>query len=149
MSEKEKEKKKKLLVELLSKTPIVETACQKVGISRMMFYRWKKEDNEFVEIIEETLSVSRERINDLAESQIIKKIKDGHFSACTFFLRNNCKRYQPKKPVAAGKSYGSRGGYHITIIEERGIYNINDLRDLKQKTREKIEMILGDYFLEE
>ena len=100
MSEKERKKKKKLLVELLSKTPIIETACQKVGITRMMFYRWKEDDSGFRESMEEVLSVSRDRISDLAESQIINKIKDGHFGSCAFWLRNNCTRYRVKKAIA-------------------------------------------------
>ena len=145
MSEKEKEKKKKLLVELLSKTPIVETACQKVGITRMMFYRWKEDDSDFTEAIEDALSVSRERTNDLAESQIINKIKDDHFGACTFWLRNNCKRYHAKKAITA-EVENTNKHFNITISEARGANNIDDIRKLKTQTRGKIEKVLGLIF---
>ncbi len=136
ISEKEKKKKKKLLVELLSKTPIIETACQKLGINRMMLSRWRKSDEEFDEEVEKAVSVSRETINDLAESQIIKKMKDGHFGACAFWLRNNCKRYRIKKAIALAEDK------HIPF--DLTITNVwaSDLENYRIMTQKKVQRIL-------
>lgn len=38
---------KKILVEQLEKTPVVQIACEKSGVGRSTYYRWIKEDSEF------------------------------------------------------------------------------------------------------
>ena len=38
---------KMLILEQLKKTPIVQIACEKVGVGRSTYYRWKKEDSKF------------------------------------------------------------------------------------------------------
>ena len=35
---------KELLVEQLKKTPIVQVVCEKIGVSRASYYRWRKDD---------------------------------------------------------------------------------------------------------
>ena len=44
---KKTEKIKELVLDQLRKSPIVEAACQKAGITRTTFYRWKKDDPDF------------------------------------------------------------------------------------------------------
>lgn len=85
---------KKQILKILEKMPIIEKACHKVGISRMTLSRWRKKDIEFNKKMEEVLSVSRQSINDLAESKMIQKIQEGTPSMIALWLRNNCKRYQ-------------------------------------------------------
>ncbi len=38
---------KRILVEQLEKTPVVQIACEKTGVGRSTYYRWLKEDPEF------------------------------------------------------------------------------------------------------
>lgn len=84
---------KNLLLEQLRKTPIVEAACQKVGISRMTFYRWKQEDEDFKRQADTALSEGRLLVNDVAEGQLISAVKDRNLSAITYWLRNHHPSY--------------------------------------------------------
>ena len=41
------EKDKVLLLEQFTKTPVIQVACEKTGIGRATYYRWRKEDEAF------------------------------------------------------------------------------------------------------
>ena len=93
MSKKEKKLKQKSLIQLLSQNPIVETACKKIGISRMMYYRWRKADHSFAKEVDLTLSVSRETVNDLAVSKLIGHMQEGQLKSIIYWLQHNHPRY--------------------------------------------------------
>ncbi|RJQ33044.1 hypothetical protein C4572_00105 [Candidatus Parcubacteria bacterium] len=86
---------KKLILEQLKKTPIVEAACQLVGISRMTFYRWKQ-NPEFAEKVDKAILEGRMLVNDLAESQLISAIKEQNLSAITYWLKHHHPSYKTK-----------------------------------------------------
>lgn len=88
---------KKDFIELLGETPIVSAVCKKLGISRQTLYRWKQEDYEFRKDFDTAIGRGRDNINDLAESKIIEKIKDGDFGAARFWLQNNKTNYTVRK----------------------------------------------------
>jgi hypothetical protein len=93
--------KKKFLEELCD-IPIVSVVCKRVNISKATIYRWKKEDKEFAKHMEETLSVGRHTVNDLAESKLINLIKKESIQAIRFWLEGNDKRYyKPRKAIEA------------------------------------------------
>ncbi|MFA6270220.1 MAG: hypothetical protein WC657_03370 [Candidatus Paceibacterota bacterium] len=92
---------KELLLEQLKKTPIVETACQKLGIGRSTYYFWRKEDKEFVDKADEALRDGSLLVNDLAESQLISAIKEGNMSGIMFWLRNNHATYKNRIDITA------------------------------------------------
>ena len=92
---------KQELLEILRRTPIVQTACQKVGISRATFYRWKLESKAFAQQAEKALAEGCELINDLAESQLLSAIKDRNMTALMFWLRNRHSSYAEKLQVMA------------------------------------------------
>lgn len=97
-------KTKKLLNEIiqeLEETPIVSVVCNKFGLSRNTFYRWKSEDSEFDKHISTALNMGRNHINDMAESQIIKKIQQGDNSMIKFWLNNNNRDYYSRTRVEA------------------------------------------------
>lgn len=97
---KKQERKKELLLEKLTKTPIVQAVCQKVGIDRATYYRWKKEDLVFAGKAEQALKEGCLFINDMAESQLISAIKDKHMTAIIFWLKNHHKSYmQPNRDL--------------------------------------------------
>lgn len=91
-----KDKTKDLIIEQLRKTPIIETVCQKIGISRMTFYRWKQEDTQFAKRVDEALLDGRLLVNDLAESQLINAVKDRNFSAIAYWLRHHHPSYKTR-----------------------------------------------------
>lgn len=100
-------KKDKLkFLDALSKTSIISHACNASGIAKATVYRWKKDDEEFAKLFEESQENGRETINDLAESQVITHIKKGEKWAVELWLVNNHLRYyRPKKPITPEPPY--------------------------------------------
>lgn len=92
-------KTKELLLEQLRKTPILETAVQKINISKMTLYRWRKASRSFDKQVEEALLEGRLRINGVAESQIISMIGQGKIEASKFWLKHNDPRYSEKLEI--------------------------------------------------
>jgi len=90
---------KKAIVEQLKKTPIIQVTCEKMGVSRATFYRWKKRDPKFAEDAEVALQEGAQLINDMAESQLISAIRDGNLTGIIFWLKNHHKNYSPKLEV--------------------------------------------------
>lgn len=84
-----KKKEKEEVLNQLKTTPIVQVACQKVGVSRATFYRWKAEDAEFSAKVDASLREGKGYVCDMAESQIIKMIKDGDRTASMYWLNNH------------------------------------------------------------
>ena len=85
-----------LLLEQLRKTPIVQIACEKLGIARATFYRWKMEDKAFAKEIDQAILDGCLLVNDLAESQLIGAVKDRNLSAVMYWLRHHHKDYRNK-----------------------------------------------------
>jgi hypothetical protein len=90
---------KKILIEQIKKTPVIQVACEKVGVSRATFYRWKKKDPKFAEKADIALNEGSQMINDMAESQLISAIKEGNLTGIIFWLKNHHKQYSPKLEV--------------------------------------------------
>lgn len=86
---KKSDQNKELFLEQLKKTPIVQIACEKLGISRASFYRWKAEDEAFAKGVDEATLEGYLLVNDLAESQLITAVKDRNLSAVTYWLRHH------------------------------------------------------------
>lgn len=94
------EKDKKLIIEQLKKTPIIEVACQKAGVARATFYRWKAQDPEFARQADEALSEGLLLMNDLAESQLLSAIRDKNLGALTFWLKHRHEAYRNKVEIS-------------------------------------------------
>lgn len=97
--DKRQEEQKKLLVDHLRKIPIVQVACEKLGVSRATYYRWIAEDAAFATQTEDALGEGTGFINDMAESQLISAIKEQNFAAISFWLRNRHKAYTNKVQI--------------------------------------------------
>ena len=82
------------MVEYLERTPVVESACSKLDISRSTYYRWMESDLDFKKDIEQALEQGRSVVDDVAESHLISGIKDGNMGAVKFWLANNNERYK-------------------------------------------------------
>ncbi len=100
MSRNQDADKKRLLAQL-EKTPIVEAACSRIGLPRATYYRWRKEDEEFAQLCDETIDRSIGRVSDLAESQLINAIKNQNMTAITFWLRHHNSRYKNRLEIDA------------------------------------------------
>jgi len=87
---------KEALVEQLSKTPIVTLACEKTGVGRATFYRWKKEDAKFSKAADDAIETGNLLINDLAESQLLSSIRDGNLTGIIFWLKHHHPSYETR-----------------------------------------------------
>lgn len=95
----ETNKSKELLIEQLRKTPIVQVSCEKTGIGRTSFYRWREEDKEFAKAAEEAIAEGETLITDLSELQLINLIRDKNFPAINLWLKVHHKKYGDKVEV--------------------------------------------------
>jgi len=89
------------LLEHLRKLPIVQIACEKAGISRATYYRWRKEDPEFAQIADEALQDGIALVSDMAESQLLTQIRDGNLGAVMYWLKHRNANYNNKLEVTA------------------------------------------------
>jgi len=90
------QKDKELLLEQLKKTPIVQLACEKMGIGRSTYYRWKKEDSKFSGLADAAVLEGSLLINDMAESQLLSAIKDKNMTAIIFWLKHHHPAYETR-----------------------------------------------------
>ncbi len=87
------DKQKEVLVEELRKRPIVQSACQKVGIGRASYYRWRKEDPGFAAAVDEAVESGVGLVNDVAETQLMTAIREGNMTAVVFWLKHHHRSY--------------------------------------------------------
>lgn len=97
--EQRQEPQKTELIKLLTKTPIIQVACQRVGVSRATFYRWRKDDEPFGKAVDEALVSGNELINDMAESMLIQAIQGGNITAQIFWLKHHHPAYETRLRV--------------------------------------------------
>lgn len=88
------------LIEHLRKTPIVQVCCDKVGISRATFYRWKKENKSFAGKVDSAILEGCQLINDFAEGRLIEAIKDQNISAIFYWLNHRHPAYGNKVEIS-------------------------------------------------
>jgi len=89
-------KLQKQFFEELRKVPIVQVACEKTGLSRNSIYRWKKEDKEFSEKMDQAMADGVAFVNDMSESQLLTMIKEKNWSAISFWLKHRNDNYKNK-----------------------------------------------------
>jgi hypothetical protein len=99
-------------LEELRKVPIVQVACEKVGVSRNTVYRWLKEDKQFAKDFAEAETAGVEFVNDMSESQLLQLIKDRKFPAIRLWLTNHHKRF-------ATKPLSERSGVDKELTDEQ------------------------------
>ncbi len=92
-----------LLVEQLKKTPIVQVACEKCGVGRSTYYRWRKEDAEFTQQSDQALLDGSLLVNDMAESQLMSAIKDKNMTAIIFWLKHHHPAYLTKVEITSSQ----------------------------------------------
>lgn len=90
---------KALFLEQLKKTPIVQIACEKIGVGRATFYRWKQEDSEFTKQVDAAIFDGRLMVNDLAESQLIGAVKDRDMRAIMYWLKHHHADYKSRLEI--------------------------------------------------
>jgi len=85
---KRKEKQQKKVLEGLAKKPIITQVLLEAGVSTSTYYRWRDEDEEFRKKTEEAYMVGAMRMNDIAESQLFKKVCEGDRISINYWLNH-------------------------------------------------------------
>jgi len=90
------ESAKEKVIEQLQKTPIVQISCERAGIGRSTYYKWRMEDKKFAKMTDDALLEGQKLITDLAESKLIASIQDQSMSAIAFWLKSHHDKYRQK-----------------------------------------------------
>lgn len=106
-------KNKAQLLEQFRKTPIIQLACEKAGIGRATFYRWKKEDPDFAQMAEEALGDGIRLMNDMAESKLLSSVKEGNLTGIIFWLKNRHEAYKTRVEISSAHRE------EVTITDEQ------------------------------
>ena len=92
---------KEQIIERLSQLPIVQVSCEKAGIGRATYYRWRNDDTKFAKLADIALREGRQLINDIAESQLLSAIKDQNMTAIIFWLKYNHPAYTTRVEITS------------------------------------------------
>ncbi len=109
---------KQLIIEQLRKTPIIEIACRNSGVGRSTYYRWRGKSDKFKKIADEAIEESRLLTNDIAESQLIKLVKEGHFNAINYWLSHNHPIYSNRMEVLTKEAREKLTPTEINLLEK-------------------------------
>lgn len=129
-----KSKLEKTLLEVLEKVSNISIACDKVGISRYTFYRWRNEDKKFAKKVEKAMRFGDESVCDLVDSKIISAVKNGDWKALKFVAEKRhpkYKKYKPTPPEAVAES--ESGEMKFVIVSSRE--EIEELDQAREKLR--------------
>ena len=132
--QKRQDKEKGLLLEQFKKTPIVQIACQKTGIARATYYRFRKSDPEFAKQADDALHEGVSLINDLAESQLLSLIRDSNLGSVVFWLKTHHPSYAEKLEVTGRLKHD----YELTAEQEELITRALKMVTTKQKVKPDI-----------
>ncbi|MDD3531461.1 MAG: hypothetical protein PHV99_02660 [Candidatus Pacebacteria bacterium] len=94
-----KDHSRDIFLEQLRKIPIVQIACEKTALSRNSVYRWRKEDSAFAKAMDEALAEGEAIINDMSESQLLSKIKNGEWPPIAFWLRKRHPKFKDRLEI--------------------------------------------------
>lgn len=92
-------KLKNAFLDELRRIPIIQVACEKVGISRNSVYRWKNTDEEFAKEMETALAEGEALVNDMSESQLLTLIKEKNYPAISFWLRHRNPKFRDRVEI--------------------------------------------------
>lgn len=116
---KDSEKNKENLLKALEKhLGIVTTACKEVGLSRNVFYVYYNTDEEF----RKEVDAINDFTLDFAESQLLKKVKEGSERSILFYM----------------KYKGKKRGYNDSLDITSGGDKITEIKLIKVKGRDEI-----------
>ena len=92
-------KVKESFLEQLKRTPVVQVACEKAGVSRATVYRWRKEDAKFAKAMDAALEEGEDLVNDMAESALLSSIREKNMTGIIFWLKSRHERFKAKLQI--------------------------------------------------
>lgn len=144
------EASKKAILEQLRKIPVIQICCERVGISRQTFYRYRDSDEDFRKAVAEAVAEGEAFITDLSEGQLISMVRDKNFQAVQLWLRKHHHRYADKVEISGEIEHKEKR--ELSPEEKELIKKALRLalpqgeisRDTKQKSAEKITIDNND-----
>lgn len=122
------------LLDELKKSPIIQVVCQKAGVARSTYYRWRAEDPAFAEAADQALTESTALMNDVAESQLISAIKEKNLTAIIFWLKNRHSAYATRVEISGHLKHENEAltPEQETIVQEAlrlaGLQNLPEVK---------------------
>jgi len=89
------------LIETLKEMPILQVACKKAGVSRATYYRWRAEDENFLQESNEAMKEGTELICDMSESQLIQLIREKKLQAIALWLKHHHPKYTERIEITS------------------------------------------------
>ncbi len=117
------EAKMRQIVRQLQTTPIPQIACERAGISRATYYRWRTNDFVFARAADHAIEEGRFLVNDMSESQLIRAVKNGEPWAVRFWLTHNHPRYTKKEVPEHSHIRETKSTEEIHREERRDVRN--------------------------
>ncbi|MEK7464088.1 MAG: hypothetical protein AAB610_03145 [Patescibacteria group bacterium] len=103
----------------LRKIPIVQVACERIGVSRNSVYRWKNTDEIFSDEMDRALAEGEALVNDLTENQLLTLIKEKEWSAISFWLRHRNPKFRERVEITTKtESDGKLTAEQESIVRE-------------------------------
>jgi len=132
------EKDKQAILENLRKIPIIQIACERTGVNRSTYYRWRKTDLVFTKAADEAIKTGLALVNDLAESQLISAIRDQNMSGIIFWLKHRHKAYKNKVEISGGIKIDNN---KLTPEQEQAILKALELSNLNNNSPVRKEQV--------
>jgi hypothetical protein len=131
------DKEKQLLLEQLKKTPIIQIACEKIGLGRTTYYRWRQADSKFALAADTAIFDGCLLINDMAESQLISAIRDKNFPAIVYWLKHHHPTYANRLEITAQLKQSEELTPEQEVIVREALRRSSLLIDQEEKYEEK------------
>ena len=125
--------KKKVFLEYWAKTRgVVSATCERIGIGREAFYRWKKEDEKFADDLKKVTGKINEEVKDMLMGKIMIE-KDG--PSIRYWLDRKDPEFKPKAVTEI--IAGERTLEDLIAEDDRKIEEEQKLYDERHKTKEE------------
>ena len=95
-----KAREKASLLDHLRKMPIVQIACERAGVARATYYRWRNEDADFTAGADKAIAEGVALVGDMAESQLISLMKERNLTANIFWLKHRHAAYKTRVEIS-------------------------------------------------
>ena len=138
MIEERQAKDKQVLLGILKEMPIIQIACNRSGVSRATYYRWRKEDKDFLEQSENALTQGVEFINDMSEGQLVSLIKEKSWPAIAFWLRKRNPKFLDRIEVITKEEDEELTPEEEKVVREALQLGSTEKRELLANLRSKI-----------
>jgi ACT domain-containing protein len=123
------------LLEEVGKHGIIQSACDKHGISRQTFYRWMKDYPDFLKEVTEAQSLGVGVVNDVALSNILAGIKSKDMNSTKYWLSHRHPEF--RRPFVHRVDIDDLIAYERSITE--GMKKHELIKEIEKKEKSMTE----------